>query len=318
MLLHIETCRNHLHSVHGTWWICLPRSSPEHCCGWRCLLISASSRCSAPPAVREKQHGTDTLESLELHQNDLAPIDHQKSLGRTTSWRHVPLCSFMFFRFVWKDVVFRLGLGRLPLCFLLHFPQWTLEAWAQGTQAIASDPTIPWASHVLCAEDQAVFGHQGLGSPLLRHIGSIVREGFQAKAHLQYGTVWHGQTEKPSMPWKTAVLCTALYHFVPCCNACCNLPTVWNMSKNMLEHVETLGLNHHSFNYRSCFPGDATLASPRQRQICPSSAQCCHSPERDEGRSFETMASPKRCQILPLCNSAVKSDGLDSSRFARF
>lgn len=42
----------------------------------------------------------------------------------------------------------------------------------------------------------------------------------------RYGTVWHGQTEKPSMPWKTAVLCTALYHFVPCCNACCNLPTV--------------------------------------------------------------------------------------------
>ena len=47
-----------------------------------------------------------------------------------------------------------------------------------------------------------------------------------------------------------------------------------------------------------------TPASPRQRQICPSSAQCCHSPERDEGSSFETMASPKRCQILPLWNSS--------------
>ena len=219
MLLHIETCRNHLHSVHGTWWICLPRSSPEHCCGWRCLLISASSRCSAPPAVREKQHGTDTLESLELHQNDLAPIDHQKSPGRTTSWRHVPLCSFMFFyvlSFCLERCGFPAGTGeatRLPLCFLLHFPQWTLEAWAQGTQAIASDPTIPWASHVLCAEDQAVFGHQGLGSPLLRHIGSILREGFQAKAHL----LWHGMARSNWETFDALEDRCSLYRVVPFC-----------------------------------------------------------------------------------------------------
>ena len=39
---------------------------------------------------------------------------------------------------------------------------------------------------------------------------------------------------------------------------------------------------------------------------------------QSEMRAEALKPSPKRCQILPLCNSAVKSDGLDSSRFARF
>ena len=41
-----------------------------------------------------------------------------------------------------------------------------------------------------------------------------------------------------------------------------------------------------------------TPASPRHRQIWPSSAQCCHLPDWDEGKSLETIASPKWRQIL--------------------
>ena len=141
---------------------------------------------------------------------------------------YVLLCSFMFFRFVWKDVVFRLGLGRLPGYHCVSYCTSLNERWRHGRKEPKPLPAIPRShGHPMSSVQKTRPFLATKVSEAHCCATSAASSGKASKPKRTcYGTVWHGQTEKPSMPWKTAVLCTALYHFVPCCNACCNLPTV--------------------------------------------------------------------------------------------
>lgn len=181
-------------------------------------LVSLLGTTSGPGETAWHWHTRVAWASPERFGTDWPPkVSWKDDIMKTCSFMffYVLLCSFVLSGKMWFSGWDWGGYHCVSYFTFLN------ERWRHGKEPKL--PAIP-RSHVLCAEDQAVFGHQGLGGPLLRHIGSIVREGFQAKAHLQHGTVWHGMARYGTVklrnlrclgrPLFSVPRCTILYHVV--------------------------------------------------------------------------------------------------------